>query len=354
MVLSPRDSERGRLLERFVRARITNMHRIDVGLFDFDWHHSIYFFIVSPDEQIYLRYGGRDAASADSYLDLDSFALALRAGLEEHERWSAGALPARPRPPPFFASDLQRLREQQLQRGRCVECHMIGDYRAAERERQGTLDKRREMFRSPDIRDLGIHLDVPRGLAVERAEGAALAGGLLPGDVIVKFAGKRVLTFGDLLYVYDGLDRDAAQLPLTVERAAAGPVDLVIELPPQWWVSDIAHRYWSIDPQTHLTTAPLADARKRALGFDPEGFACEVTRVNPRAGVLELHDLRPGDVIYSVDGVEAAPPVSDCLVHLRLNVSAGDEVDLGVLRDGVRTEVTIRTHRQRFRKLGTP
>ena len=330
------------------------MNRVDVGLFDFDWHHSIYFFIVSPDEQIYLRYGGRDAASADSYLDLDSFALALRAGLEEHERWLAGGLSARPRPAPFFARELERLRVQELERGRCVECHMIGDYRAAARERDGTLDKRREMFRSPDIRDLGIHLDVPQGLVVERAEGAALAAGLLPGDAIVNFGGSRVLTFGDLLYAYDGLDRNAARLPLTVERAGAGPVDLVIELPPQWWVSDIAYRYWSIDPQTHLTIAPLTDARKRDLGFDPEGFACEVTRVNPRADVLKLHDLRPGDVIYSVDGVEADPPIFDCLVYLRLNVSAGDDVDLGVLRDGVRTEVTARTHRQRFRKLGTP
>ena len=330
------------------------MDRIDVGLFDFDWHHSIYFFIVSPDEQIYLRYGGRDAASADSYLHLDSFELALRAGLEEHERWVAGALPARPRPPPFFARELERLRVQELQRGRCVECHMIGDYRAAAREREGTLDKRREMFRSPNIRDLGIHLDVPKGLAVKLAEGAALTAGLLPGDLIVNFGGQRVLTFGDLLYVYDGLDRTATRLPLTVERAGAGPVDLVIELPPQWWVSDITYRYWSIDPQTHLTTAPLTDASKRDLGFDPEGFACEVTRVNPRADVLKLHDLRPGDVIYSVDGVEADPSVWDCLVYLRLNVSAGDEVDLGVLRDGVRTPMTARTHRQRFRKLGAP
>ena len=330
------------------------MNRIDVGLFDFDWHHSIYFFIVSPDEQIYLRYGGRDAVSADSYLDLDSFALALRAGLEEHERWEAGELPARPRPPPFFASELERLRVQELERGRCVECHMIGDYRAAAREREGTLDKRREMFRSPDVRDLGIHFDVPKGLVVERAEGAAQAAGLLPGDAIVNFGGERVLTFGDLLYAYDGLDRTAARLPLTVERAAAGPVDLLIELPPQWWVSDITYRYWSIDPQTHLTVAPLTDARKRDLGFDPGGFACEVTKVNRRAEVLELHDLRPGDVIYSVDGVEADPSVFDCLVYVRLNVSAGEEVDLGVLRDGVRTEVTARTHRQRFRKLGTP
>ena len=248
------------------------MDRIDIGLFDFDWHHSIYFFIVSPDEQIYLRYGGRDAASADSYLHLDSFKLALRAGLEEHERWLAGALPARPRPPPFFARELERLRVQELQRGRCVECHMIGDYRAAAREREGTLDKRREMFRSPNIRDLGIHLDVPKGLAVKLAEGAALTAGLLPGDLIVNFGGQRVLTFGDLLYVYDGLDRTATRLPLTVERAGAGPVDLVIELPPQWWVSDITYRYWSIDPQTHLTTAPLTDASKARPGLRSRGF----------------------------------------------------------------------------------
>ena len=163
-----------------------------------------------------------------------------------------------------------------------------------------------------------------------------------------------MLTFGDLLYAYDGLDRTAARLPLTVERPASSTLDLAIELPPLWWVSDIAYRYWTIDPQTHLTTAPLAEARKRDLGLDPEGLACEVTRVNPRAAVLELHDLRAGDVIYSVGGVEAAPPMSDCLVYLRLNVSAGEAAELGVLRDGVRTTMTVRTHRQRFRKLGTP
>ena len=63
-MLSPKDSPRGRLLQRFVRARIVNMVGIDVGLYDFDRHNTIYFFIVSPDEQVYLRYGGRDALEA--------------------------------------------------------------------------------------------------------------------------------------------------------------------------------------------------------------------------------------------------------------------------------------------------
>ena len=323
---------------------------IDVGLYDFDRHNAIYFFIVSPDERIYLRYGGRDSLSADSYLDLDSFVLALEAGLAEHERWQAGELPARARPAALFPRGMQRLREVELDRGRCVECHMIGDYAAVDKELAGTLDKPRDMFRSPDIRDVGIHLDVPRGLVVERAEGPARAAGLRSGDRIVGLAGTRVLTFGDLLHVYDAVERSATRLALTVERADAGRVGLAIDLPELWWFYDIGYRYWSIDPVTYLRATPLAEERKRALGLRPEGFACEVTRVNPRATVLGLHEIQPADIVYAIDGVESDPLVSDCLLYLRLHVTAGDETTLGVIRDGARRDLAVRTQRQLYRK----
>ena len=226
---------------------------------------------------------------------------------------------------------------QELERGRCVECHMIGDYRAAAREREGTLDKRREMFRSPDIRDLGIHFDVPRGLAVERAEGAAMAAGLLPGDVIVNFAGSRVLTFGDLLYVYDGLDRTAARLPLTVERPGAGPVDLVIDLPPQWWVSDIAYRYWSIDPQTHLSTAPLAEARKRDLGFDPRASPARSPASIGARGCSICTTCGPETSSTPWTGSKRTPRSGIASSICGSTSPPGRRLDLGVLRDGVRT-----------------
>ena len=108
------------------------MAGIDVGLYDFDPHASIFFFVVSPDEDIYLRYGGRDAIAADSYLDLASLELALELGLEQHERWRAGELPERPRPAPFFPRDIETLQKTEMSgRRSCVECHHIGDYQAA-------------------------------------------------------------------------------------------------------------------------------------------------------------------------------------------------------------------------------
>ena len=82
-MLSPKESPRGQLLQQYVRVRVVDMTGIDIGLYDYDRHFSIYYFAVSPDEQIYLRYGGRDARSADSYLDLDSISLALEAGLAQ-------------------------------------------------------------------------------------------------------------------------------------------------------------------------------------------------------------------------------------------------------------------------------
>ena len=71
-MLSPKNSPRGKLLSQYVCARITKMDDIDIGLFDRDWNNTLYYFILNADEQIYLRYGGRDSEAPDSYLNLSS------------------------------------------------------------------------------------------------------------------------------------------------------------------------------------------------------------------------------------------------------------------------------------------
>ncbi len=100
VVLSPPDSKLGRLLQQYVCARITKMDSIDLGLFDFDRHNALYYFVINADEQIYLRYGGRDAESATSYLNLRSLELALEEGLRMH---SQGDIPQLERPQSLYA-----------------------------------------------------------------------------------------------------------------------------------------------------------------------------------------------------------------------------------------------------------
>jgi hypothetical protein len=97
-VLSPPDTKRGKLLSQYVCARITRMDDIDIGLFDYDRNNTLYFFILNADEHIYMRYGGRDSVSPDSYLNLESLEVALEQGLELHRRYQKGELQKAERP----------------------------------------------------------------------------------------------------------------------------------------------------------------------------------------------------------------------------------------------------------------
>ena len=54
------------------------------------------------------------------------------------------------------------LKAEVIDRGRCVECHLIGDYALIQKEIDGTLNKLDDMFACPDIKRIGIELDVPK------------------------------------------------------------------------------------------------------------------------------------------------------------------------------------------------
>jgi serine protease Do len=171
-------------MQKFVLARILAMDGIDIGLFDYDRHNALYFFILNADEQIYLRYGGRDAEDAMTYLNLQSLELALQAGLDRHELYKQGKLAKQPRPAPFYPEQITLLKRNEIDRRRCVECHMIADYQTQEAEQSGKLDRPRMLYPSPDLKTIGIHLDVPKGLVIKKAEGAAAEAGMQTGDTI--------------------------------------------------------------------------------------------------------------------------------------------------------------------------
>jgi hypothetical protein len=348
-VLSPKDSPRGKLLSQYVLVRVTKMDEVDIGLFDRDWNNTLYFFILNEDEQIYMRYGGRDWASPDTYLNLSSLELALQQGLELHRRYQQGELKKAERPKPMFPREIPLLVERTIKRNACVECHLIGDFQNLHREQDGTLDKLKHVYRSPDIKTLGIHLDVPKGLMVKDARDAVQAAGMKPGDRITALNGTPVWTFGDLQYQYDKVDRRAERIVLGVDRGGEA-VELAVALPPRWWWTDLTFRQSTVEPRVYFASRPLTEPEKLRHGLRPDGFASEVTRVDELVKMVKSHELRVSDIIVGVDGVERDELVDTAELFIKLRKKAGDSVMLDVLREGKRIPMPLKTYRMSFRK----
>jgi serine protease Do len=349
VVLSPKNSPRGKLLSQYVNVRVTRMDDVDIALFERDWNNTLYFFMLDADERIYMRWGGRDARGPYAYLDLNSLENALAQGLELHRLNKAGGLPAFERPKPRFPKEIPPLVERTFARRQCVECHLIGDFDLIHREQTGTLDKMQNMYRWPDIRNLGIELDVPKGLVVKEAKGSVQTAGMQPGDRIVSLDGTPVYTFADLQYRLDKVPRTAKQLTLEVARGDMRP-SLKVALPERWWVTDLRFRQLSVDPRAEFESRPLTADEKRKLNLKPEGFAAEVTRIGGFAEMLKIHELKAGDIVTAVDGVDRDDVAHTPDLFIKLRRNAGDTVMLDIIRAGKPMKMEVKTQRMYFRK----
>ena len=325
------------------------MDDVDIALFDYDRYNTLYYFLINADEQIYMRYGGRGPKSPTTYLDLSSLEIALEQGLQLHQQYQKGEFAKANRPPRLLPRDIPAIFEGTTQKGRCVECHLIADLQNVQRQRDGKLDRLAHMYRSPDIKTIGIDLDVPKGLVVAEAREAALLAGLKSGDRITQLNGVTVWTFGDLQYQYDRVERDAKQIRIAVERNGKSS-GLTIQLPEYWWWTDLTYRQWSVEPRIYFKSRPLTKREKRSQGLDPGGFASQVTVVEGFAEILKLHQLKPGDIVFGVDGVERDKIANTAELFIKLHKNAGDTFMLNLLRDGKRTKMEVKTTSVAYRK----
>lgn len=325
------------------------MKGVNISLFEFDRHNALYYFVLNAEENIYLRYGGRDAESPTKYLNMESLELALSQGLEQHKLYQEGKLVFGARPSPLYPRDIKLLDEKIIKKNHCVECHQIADYQTLKKEKSGTLDKLHDMFLSPDIKALGIELDVPRGLVVASAGGAASASGMLAGDVISEINSKSILTFGDLQYQLNKVPRDAQFISMAVARGKEKK-ELRIQLPDQWWVTDLGYRYLSVDPLVFFEAVPLKLEEKKKLDLLPSGFASRVSKTDLDAVLGSAHELKEGDVIISVNGNQKDPITKNVITHIKLRHKAGDALKLEILRGQKRMELPLKTKRQEFRR----
>ena len=239
--------------------------------------------------------------------------------------------------------------ERTFARRQCVECHLIGDFQNIQREHDGVLDKLTHLYRSPDIKTIGISLDVPNGLVVKEATGAVAAAGMKAGDRIAGWNGVPVWTFGDVQYRYDKVDRRAKSLEITVDRDGR-PADLKVELPTRWWWTDLRFRQSSVDPRLDFEDRPLTGDEKQKLGLKPDGFASQVKQVSGFAKIRGTHDLRVGDVIVAVNGMESDEFAHTAELFLKLHTRAGESSRLEVIRDGKRITMPLKTYVLSFRK----
>jgi len=205
------------------------------------------------------------------------------------------------------------------------------------------------LYRSPDIKTLGIILDVPKGLVVKETRGAVQAAGMKPGDRISGLNGTPVWTFGDLQYAYDKVNRRSDHVQIAVDRGGES-VQLSVALPARWWWTDLRFRQSSVEPRTYFEDRPVTDADKRKLGLKPEGFASEVKYVAEFAKTMKTHDLRVGDIIFGVDSVESDELANTADLYIKLKKAPGESVTLDVIRGGSRMRMPLKTYRMSFRK----
>jgi hypothetical protein len=325
------------------------MDDVDIALFERDWNNTLYYFMINADEQIYMRYGGRDASGPTAYLDLNSLELALTKGLELHRQYQEGKLEKTRRPAPLFPREIPPLVERTFARNQCVECHLVGDYQLIYRQQTGTLNKLTDMYRWPDIKTLGIELDVPKGLVVKEARGAAQASGMKARDRIASLNGTDIWTFGDFQYRYGKLPRVAKRMTLTVERDGSA-IDLDVTLPERWWLTNLTFRNLSIDPRPEFESLPLTEAERRQYNLPPDGLASRIIRIGGFADMLKIHELKTGDIVYAVDGVESDEIANTPELFIKLRKMAGSTVTLDVIRNGVRMRMPVKTIQMYFRK----
>ena len=129
-----------------------------------------------------------------------------------------------------------------------------------------------------------------------------------------------------------------------------GGVDLDVELPNYWWVTDLSYRNWTVDPRVYFSSEPLSTEEKAALDLEPDGFASRVNYIDRVAKLLSNHTLVVGDIVYGVDGDTRDDIANTADLFLKLRRQAGGRYTLKVIRGDERIDMPLKTDRMSFRK----
>jgi membrane-associated protease RseP (regulator of RpoE activity) len=319
-----------------VRVRLIRITGVDLNLFEFDYDLTWMAFFLSPEEEVYGRYGGRDASGPDGRLSLAGLRHALTAALEAHRRGGRAKPP--PRGPALLAEDLPPAKR--FARNECIHCHQVNEMRREVRKASGEW-RPEERWVYPLPENVGLTLELDRGDRVRsvKPDSAAARAGVRPGDVLKQLNGFPVASFAD---VQHALHRAPAKGRVAIAwRRDGKEVAGTLELATGWRWTNLTWRPSLLDILPSLTVfgIDLTPREKKGLGLSPKRLAfrqdAPVHRDAKAAGIRE------GDVIVGIDGREMEMTVTDFLAYVRRNHLVGDRITLNVLRGGKRIDLPL-------------
>lgn len=314
------------LAAKFIRVRLTAIPNIDLRRFEFDCDLTWYVFLLNSDETIYGRYGGRDAAGAESRLSLNGLYFAMTKALVAHRA-----------PPQAKKLDGLPVTPEKLAVGKnhkgCIHCHNVKEFERADALKSGTWT-RESLAVYPLPENLGFTLSVDIGNRVKAVSPASLAdtARLKTGDSITTINGYPIASFADAAFALHKSPWKG-KIPFTFERNGV-VMESVLELPDGWKKTNLSWRpsLLEILPSVAFSGDELSKEEKTKLGLNEKRAAFRQS--DPVHYTLAKAGIRAGDIVIGFDSHTADGGISDLLGIIRRNYLVGDTVVVHLLRDG--------------------
>jgi hypothetical protein len=316
------------IADQFVLVRITQIEGADLNLFEFDLDLTMMVFFLNADEEIYGRYGGRDASDPDGRQSLLGLRYAMAAALKTHRSKEPELVPVKKKRP-LYVRDLARRRVG----GRCFHCHQAKEMQIDALMRAGKWE-RDDVWQFPLPDNLGLLLEVDRGNIVKGIEPGTLAArvGLKPGDEVVRLNDMPIHSLADAQYALEHAPKTGT---IGISWLREGKrLSGKLTLAEGWRRTDISWRasVYDLVPRARLYGKDLTAKEKKALDL-PVGRLAFRQKDSIPDQALDA-GIRPGDIILGVDDKACGEDVIDFLMFVRHHYLVGDTVTVQVLRDG--------------------
>lgn len=293
---------------------------------------------MNADEQIYGRYGGRDAKGADTRQSLAGLRHAMQAALEVHRTEGKGFSPAR-NGKPLLVDDYPTAKRRY--RSGCIHCHQLLEIQREEGQKAGTW-KREDLWVYPLPENIGLALHVDRGDEVKSVAPGSPAdqAGIRAGDKLRTLNGLSARSFADVQYA---LHRAPFTGEISVSWLHGSDVrNGTLSLSAGWKKTNLTWRPSLLDilPSLTLFGTDLKAEEKKALGLSEQRLAFR--QDPPVHSEARAVGVQEGDVVVGVNNEVMDMTVSEFLAHVRRNYLVGDRITLNVVRNGKRVDLPMK------------